>query len=83
MPERIALLGSTGSIGSQTLDIVERYPDKFVVDLLIAGNNAELLAKQAKQFRPSTVVIGNEEFYQKLRDELSGYGIEVYAGAGG
>jgi 1-deoxy-D-xylulose-5-phosphate reductoisomerase len=80
MQERLAILGSTGSIGSQTLDIVARYPDKFKVEVLIAGNNVDLLTIQAKQFRPSTVVIGNSRHYNKLRDNLSGLGIEVLSG---
>ena len=59
MPERIALLGSTGSIGSQTLDIVSRFPDKFLIEVLIACNNIDLLTKQAIQFQPDAVVTGN------------------------
>jgi 1-deoxy-D-xylulose-5-phosphate reductoisomerase len=80
MPERIAILGSTGSIGSQTLDIVSRYPDRFTVDILIAGNNVDLVAKQAREFRPGVVVIRNTGHYAKLKASLSGTNIEVYAG---
>lgn len=80
MPERIALLGSTGSIGSQALDVIARYPDRFSVESLIAGNNVSLLVRQAKRFSPKTVAIGNSDHYSKLREELAGTGIEVLAG---
>ncbi|MCU0408095.1 MAG: 1-deoxy-D-xylulose-5-phosphate reductoisomerase [Bacteroidales bacterium] len=80
MPERIALLGSTGSIGSQTLDVIARYPERFVVESLIAGNNVGLLVKQARKFNPASVVIGNRDHYEKLRDNLKDTNIKVYAG---
>jgi 1-deoxy-D-xylulose-5-phosphate reductoisomerase len=80
MPERIALLGSTGSIGSQSLDIISRYPEEFVVEVLIAGNNIDLLTKQALQFRPDSVVIGNVDNYHQLKENLRDTGIKVYAG---
>ena len=80
MPERIAVLGSTGSIGSQTLDIVSRYPDEFTVEILTAGNNVELLTKQAKQFHPDIVVIGNRDHYPQLKENLRDTHIKVYAG---
>ena len=80
MPVRIALLGSTGSIGTQTLDVVSRFPGKFQVDLLTAGTNTDLLAMQARKFLPQTVVISNKNHYNKLKEELSGTGIIVYAG---
>jgi len=80
MHKRLAILGSTGSIGTQTLGIVARYPDLFTVAVLAAGNNAELLLEQARIFRPARVVIGNEAFYSVVRDGLSGLGIEVLAG---
>ena len=78
--KRLAIIGSTGSIGTQTLGIVARYPDRFTVSVLTAGNNAELLMAQAGLCRPERVVIGNEAFYQVVRDGLSGLGIEVMAG---
>lgn len=80
MHKRLAILGSTGSIGTQTLEIVSRYPDLFSVAALTAWSNAELLIEQARQFRPSAVVIGHEAHYSKLRDGLAGLGIEVLAG---
>ncbi len=80
MPERIALLGSTGSIGSQTLDIVSRFPDEFSIEVLIAGNNVELLTRQAIEFHPSTVVIGNTDHYQILKDNLKNTDIKIFSG---
>ncbi len=81
MPEKIAILGSTGSIGSQTLDIVKKFPEKFSVEILIAGNNVDLLASQARQFNPGIVVIGNSDHYLKLKEDLADTDIKVYAGA--
>jgi 1-deoxy-D-xylulose-5-phosphate reductoisomerase len=80
MPERIALLGSTGSIGSQSLDVISQFPDDFVVEVLIAGNNIELLTRQAHQFQPDTVVIGNTDHYKKLKENLRDTNIKVFAG---
>lgn len=80
MHKRLAIIGSTGSIGTQTLGIVARYPDRFTVSALTAGSNAELLMEQARLFRPRLVVIGNEAFYGVVRDGLAGLGIEVMAG---
>lgn len=78
--KRIALLGSTGSIGSQALDVISRFPDKFTVESLIAGNNIELLVRQARKFNPDSVVIGNENHYTKLKELLRDTDIKVYAG---
>lgn len=80
MPERIALLGSTGSIGTQTLDIISRYPERFVVEALIAGNNIDLLVEQAHICQPDSVVIANPDHYLKLKDALQSTDIKVYAG---
>lgn len=80
MPERIALLGSTGSIGSQALDIISQFPDKFEVEILTAGNNVELLTRQARKFNPDSVVIGNVNHYKQLRENLRDTNIKVYAG---
>jgi 1-deoxy-D-xylulose-5-phosphate reductoisomerase len=79
-PERIAILGSTGSIGSQTLDIISRFPEEFVVEVLIAGNNIDLLTQQAKQFLPGCVVIGNKDHYLQLKENLSDTDIKIFAG---
>ncbi|MEZ4999292.1 MAG: 1-deoxy-D-xylulose-5-phosphate reductoisomerase [Bacteroidales bacterium] len=78
--KRLAILGSTGSIGTQTLDIVSQYPEKFSVDVLTANNNVNLLISQAREFNPGTVVIGNEEHYHFLRDALADLPIKVFAG---
>jgi len=80
MHKRLAILGSTGSIGTQTLDIVSHYPDLFTVEALTAGSNFELLRTQAKLFRPKKIVIGNESCYRQLKDDLSGLSVEVLTG---
>lgn len=80
MPERIALLGSTGSIGTQALDIISKYPERFSVEVLTAGNNIDLLIEQAHAFQPDAVVIANTDHYQRLKDALYGTNIKVYAG---
>ena len=80
MPQRIALLGSTGSIGSQALDVISRFPGEFIVKVLIAGNNVDLLTKQAKKFLPEVVVIGNVDHYKLLKENLKGTKIEILAG---
>jgi 1-deoxy-D-xylulose-5-phosphate reductoisomerase len=80
MPQRVAVLGSTGSIGSQTLDVISRFPDEFSVEVLIAGNNIETLISQAKKFHPRIIVIGNASYYESLKDALSGTDIEIHAG---
>lgn len=79
-PKRIALLGSTGSIGTQALEVVEANPDAFSVEVLTAQNNADLLIEQAVRFRPREVVICNEEFYQQVASALAPLGIQVHAG---
>ncbi len=78
--KHIAILGSTGSIGTQALDVVERHPDHFTVEVLTAQNNWELLVQQAIKFKPNTVVITNEDHYDKVFDALDSHDIKVYAG---
>ena len=80
MPERIALLGSTGSIGTQSLDIISRYPERFAVEVLIAGNNIDLLLQQALKFQPDSVVIANPDHYLYLKESLKNTNVKVYAG---
>ncbi|MBS1979368.1 MAG: 1-deoxy-D-xylulose-5-phosphate reductoisomerase [Bacteroidetes bacterium] len=80
LPKRLALLGSTGSIGRQTLEVVEALPGNFVVEVLTAQNNAALLIEQAKKFRPNAVVIANEDYYEVVKGALSSEPIKVYAG---
>jgi 1-deoxy-D-xylulose-5-phosphate reductoisomerase len=79
-PEKIALLGSTGSIGTQALDVISRYPDRFVIEVLIAGNNIDLLTQQALRFQPDSVVIDNVDHYLQLKENLKDTNIKVYAG---
>ncbi|MGE0088440.1 MAG: 1-deoxy-D-xylulose-5-phosphate reductoisomerase [Bacteroidales bacterium] len=81
MKKRVAILGSTGSIGKQTLDVISEFPDKFEVEVLTANNNIELLINQAKEFVPNTVVIANESKYNELSEALSALPIKVYAGS--
>ena len=81
--KRIALFGSTGSIGRQALEVIDSYPETFSVEILTAQNNDELLVKQAIQFAPSTVIIGDEKKYSKVKDALSSLPIKVFAGAKG
>ncbi|MCM1042497.1 MAG: 1-deoxy-D-xylulose-5-phosphate reductoisomerase [Bacteroides sp.] len=78
--ERLAILGSTGSIGTQTLDVVRAHPDRFSVEVLTAWNQAELLIAQAKEFQPNMVVIGNEAHYPKVKEALAKTDVKVFAG---
>ena len=68
---KIALLGSTGSIGTQTLDIIDEYPDLFKAEVLIAGNNVDKLIEQSLKYKPTHAIIANESLYPKLRDALA------------
>ncbi len=81
MTKRIAILGSTGSIGTQTLEVVQQHPDHFDVEVLTANSNFHLLIEQAKAFHPNTVVIGDEKYYAHVFDALDSLGIKVYAGS--
>lgn len=77
---RIAILGSTGSIGTQALEVIESYPDMFDLQVITANRNADLLISQAKKFHPNTVVIADESLYQQVKDALQDEDIHVYAG---
>ena len=79
--KNIAILGSTGSIGTQALEVIGKHPDRFTVEVLTANNNTQLLVEQARQFRPNVVVIANEDKYNEVRDALASEPIKVYAGA--
>lgn len=79
--KKIAILGSTGSIGTQALDVIEANPDLFEAYVLTANNNVELLIQQARQFQPEIVVIANEQHYDAVQRALSNLPIKVYAGA--
>ena len=76
----IAILGSTGSIGTQALEVIEAHPEQLQVEVLTAQNNAELLIEQAKRFNPNAVVVVNEEKYAQVKDALDPLDIKVYAG---
>ena len=79
--KKIALLGSTGSIGRQTLDIIENNPDLFSVEVLTANNNVGLLIQQTQKFLPDVVIINNEEKYAQVKDALAHLPVKVYAGS--
>jgi 1-deoxy-D-xylulose-5-phosphate reductoisomerase len=78
--KRIAIFGSTGSIGKQALEVIAAHPDKFEVEVLTAQNNAELLIEQARKFSPNAVVIGNEKLYTQVKESLSRTDVKVFAG---
>ncbi|MBR6362918.1 MAG: 1-deoxy-D-xylulose-5-phosphate reductoisomerase [Bacteroidales bacterium] len=77
---RIAILGSTGSIGTQALDVIRQHPDVFEVELLTANNSSELLIKQALEFDANNVVICNESKYAEVADALQPHGVKVFSG---
>ena len=79
--KRIAILGSTGSIGTQALQVIEEHSDLYEAYVLTANNRVELLAEQARRFLPEAVVIANEDKYAELRDALADLPVKVYAGA--
>ena len=81
MKKQIAILGSTGSIGKQTLEVIAEHPDLFEVYAITAHRSADLLIQQARQFRPEVVVIADESLYKKVSDALSDLPIKVWAGA--
>ena len=76
----IAILGSTGSIGTQALEVIEAYPEYFELEVITAGKNADLLIEQALKFQPNSVVIVDESQYLKVKDALAHEPIHVYAG---
>lgn len=80
MKKHVSILGSTGSIGTQALEVIASHPDRFTIDVLSSRNNADLLVKQAIQFVPKKVVIANPECYSFLKESLANYPIEVMAG---
>ncbi|MFV0397470.1 MAG: 1-deoxy-D-xylulose-5-phosphate reductoisomerase [Bacteroidales bacterium] len=80
MKRKLAILGSTGSIGTQALEVVAQYRDQFEVYALTANNNVDLLIRQAVEFEPEVVVIGNETHYPLLKESLKELPIKVYAG---
>lgn len=81
MKKKIAVLGSTGSIGTQVLEVVSQNPDLFQIEILTAYNNADLLIAQALKYEPNIVVIANDEKYDYVSDALDIKGIKVFAGS--
>ncbi|HOW31587.1 MAG TPA: 1-deoxy-D-xylulose-5-phosphate reductoisomerase, partial [Bacteroidales bacterium] len=77
---QVAVLGSTGSIGTQALEVIRNHPHELDVEVLTAHSNAALLIRQAIEFKPNAVVIGMESLYQRVFEELNPYDIKVYAG---
>ena len=80
MKKQIAILGSTGSIGTQALQVIEEHPDLYEVYALTANNKVDLLVEQVRKFHPEAVVIANEDKYPQLKEALSGEPVKVYAG---
>ena len=80
MKRRVAILGSTGSIGTQALDVIAQHPDLFEVELLTANNSKDLLIEQAIRFNANTVVIGNKDLYKEVSEALNPHMIKVFAG---
>lgn len=78
--KRIAILGSTGSIGTQALDVIDHHPNYFEVEVLTANNNVDLLIAQAIKYQPNVVVVRNKKKYSFVKESLSKYPIKVYAG---
>ena len=79
--KNIAILGSTGSIGTQALEVIKAHPKSFVVEVLTANGNADLLIQQALEFKPNAVVIADESKYNTVKNALDKYHIKVYAGS--
>ena len=79
--QTVAILGSTGSIGTQTLDVIDRHSELFEVYALTAHSNIDLLVEQAKRYRPEVVAIADERHYKRLREALDGLPVKVFAGA--
>ncbi len=78
--KNIAILGSTGSIGTQALEVISAHPDAFEVEVLTAQNNAALLIEQARKFKPNVVVIANDDHYLQVKEALANEDVKVYAG---
>lgn len=79
--KRIAILGSTGSIGKQTLEVISQYPERFKVDILIAGSKVDALIQQSIKWRPSMAIIADESKYHKLKEALEPLGITTACGS--
>ena len=79
-PCRVTILGSTGSIGTNTLDLISLHPEKFTIEALVAGSNVDLLAQQAQKYRARFAVVADPTRLSALRDRLEGTGISTAAG---
>ncbi len=79
-PKNIAIVGSTGSIGTQALEVIRENPNHFAVEVLVGNSNSELLIKQALEFNPNSVVVADESKYKIVKDALFDKGIKVFAG---
>ncbi|MBL7764760.1 MAG: 1-deoxy-D-xylulose-5-phosphate reductoisomerase [Chitinophagaceae bacterium] len=80
MKKRIAIYGSTGSIGRQALEVIAENPDQFIAEILTAHSNTDLLIQQAVQFQPNVVIVSDELKYEQVKSALSGHPIKVFAG---
>lgn len=80
MKKRIAILGSTGSIGTQALDVIRQHPDDFEVEVLAARSSTDLLISQAIEFQPNFVIIADDNCYTEVKDALSSYPVKVFSG---
>ena len=79
-PRTMTILGSTGSVGVNTVDLVDRQPDDFIVEALTAYRNVEALAEQSRRLRPKVAVVADPDRYRDLKDALQGSGVEAAAG---
>ena len=77
MKKRIAILGSTGSIGTQALEVIQKNPEKFEVEVITANNNVDVLIEQARIFQPNAVVIANKDRYSYVSEALKKYMIKI------
>ena len=78
--KRIALFGSTGSIGTQALEVIAQHPDKFSVEVLTCNGNDDLLIEQALKFHPNIVVVGDEQKYTKVKEALAKTDAKIFVG---
>src|SRR5437868_5171908 len=78
--KRLAILGSTGSVGTQALEVVAAHPDLFEVEVLSAHSNAALLVEQTKKFKPNAVVVTDETKYKEVKDALLMHPVKVFSG---
>src|SRR4029450_4549716 len=79
-PRGVTILGSTGSVGQSTVELIAREPESYRVEALVAGNSVEALAEQARRLRARMAVVANEQRYRALKDALVGTSIEAAAG---